>query len=90
MVDSDCHERLQKALQTTTTTIYEYSQKDCILYALSLGFTAQDLSLVYEHHQDFHPFPTLGVLTGFVDGARPYLGSVLPNFKPVSCICTYS
>ena len=76
-------DRFQQALQGRTTTNFQYTERDCILYALSLGFTAQDLSLVYEGSKTFHPFPTLGVLTGFVEGARPALDVLLPNFNPV-------
>ena len=84
MPDSERLQRLEEALQARTQTSFRYSERDCILYALSLGFTAQDLELVYEGFSNFHVFPTFGVLTGFVEGARPALASLLPNFKPVS------
>ncbi|KAK9831252.1 hypothetical protein WJX74_009518 [Apatococcus lobatus] len=79
-------DRLQEALQGRTTTDFQYTERDCILYALSLGVSAQNLSLVYEGFETFQPFPTLGVLTGFVHGARPALDSLLPNFNPANLL----
>ena len=83
MPDADRLLRLENALEESRTTTFDYTERDCILYALSLGFTAQDLDVVYEGSNSFHAFPTLGVLTGFVAGARPELASLLPNFHPV-------
>ena len=84
MQDNVRHGILEEAILRTTESSFEYTERDCILYALSIGSTVQDLDLVYERSPDFHAFPTLGVLTAFVPGARPALEDVLPNFNPVS------
>jgi acyl dehydratase len=49
-------------MPTASSSTWSYTPKDVILYALSVGATAEDLHLVYEHASDFRALPTFATL----------------------------
>ena len=66
------------------TSTWTYTEKDVILYALSLGCGWSQSRFVYENAADFAPLPTFGVLTlhnGGLDQAP--LQDLVPNYNPV-------
>ncbi|KAM5343921.1 hypothetical protein ACJ41O_012458 [Fusarium nematophilum] len=50
-------------------TKYTYSERDLILFALSIGASQTDLPLVFEGHKDFKALPVFGLIPFF--NARP-------------------
>ncbi|KAJ1979875.1 hypothetical protein H4R34_002669 [Dimargaris verticillata] len=63
---------------------FTYSERDVILYALGIGATRQDLSLVYESDAHFGPLPTFGVLPMY-KMAISY-DEFLPNYNPMKLL----
>ena len=63
---------------------YSYSERDVILYNLSVGATEQELHWTFENHEDFTPLPTFGVIPQFMSSSGISL-DFLPNFNPVRC-----
>ncbi|KAH7142758.1 hypothetical protein B0J13DRAFT_585468 [Dactylonectria estremocensis] len=62
-------------------TILSFTDKDIILYNLSLGATATQLPLVFEHSNEFHVLPTFGVIPG-TTASRPFkLEDLVPNYS---------
>ena len=61
---------------------YSYSERDVILYNLSIGASEQELHWTFENHEDFAALPTFGVIPQFMAGAGISL-DFLPNFNPV-------
>merc|ERR1711962_571154 len=74
----------------SSPTLYDYTFKDIILYALGIGVSTKDkygLRYLYENHADFAPLPTFsvipamsgldGLVTGQVPGLNFHLASVL-------------
>lgn len=61
---------------------YTYSERDVILYNLSIGATEQELHWTFENHEDFSPLPTFGVIPQFMTSFGISL-DFLPNFNPV-------
>ena len=61
---------------------YSYSERDVILYNLSVGATEQELRWTYENHEEFAALPTFGVVPQFMTSAEPPL-DFLPNLNPV-------
>ncbi|KAM5352895.1 hypothetical protein ACJ41O_005617 [Fusarium nematophilum] len=58
-----------------------FTDKDTILYNLSLGATATQMPLVFEHSSDFQVLPTFGVIPG-VMASRPFkLEDLVPNYS---------
>ncbi|KAF4468055.1 peroxisomal multifunctional beta-oxidation [Fusarium albosuccineum] len=58
-----------------------FTDKDVILYNLSLGATATQMPLVFEQNEDFHVLPTFGVIPG-TTASRPFkLEDLVPNFS---------
>jgi hypothetical protein len=61
---------------------YSYTERDVILYNLSVGATEKELQWTFEGDDQFAVIPTFGVIPQF-----PASGSVsfdfLPNFNPV-------
>ncbi|CAG9942652.1 unnamed protein product [Clonostachys rosea f. rosea IK726] len=52
-------------------TRYSYTQRDLILYALSVGIPHTDLPHVFEGHQDFGALPVFGLIP-FFNSQAPY------------------
>ena len=63
---------------------YLYSERDVILYNLSIGATEQELRWTFENHEDFAALPTFGVVPQFMSSSGIPL-DFLPNFNPVRC-----
>jgi multifunctional beta-oxidation protein len=61
---------------------YFYSERDVILYNLSIGATEQELCWTFENHEEFAALPTFGVIPQFMTSAGISL-DFLPNFNPV-------
>ena len=64
---------------------WAYTERDVILYALSLGCKRKEARYVYENHEDFAALPTFTVLSlyqGALGGVN--LSGILPNYNPVS------
>lgn len=67
---------------------YSYSERDVILYNLSIGATEQELHWTFETHEEFAALPTFGVIPQFMIGAGISL-DFLPNFNPVRTPLTF-
>ena len=68
------------------TFTWRYSERDVILYALSLGCRWDEKRYVYENAEDFGALPTFGVLPPYHDVLPSLpLHSIVPNFNPVRC-----
>jgi len=61
---------------------YSYSERDVILYNLSVGATEQELHWTFENHEEFAALPTFGVIPQFMTGAGISM-DFLPNYNPV-------
>ncbi|CAG9996211.1 unnamed protein product [Clonostachys byssicola] len=58
-----------------------FTDKEVLLYNLSLGGTPSQLPLVFEKHPDFHVLPSFGVIPG-TTASRPFkLEDLVPNFN---------
>ncbi|KAF9790898.1 multifunctional beta-oxidation protein [Thelephora terrestris] len=64
---------------------YHYSERDVILYNLSIGATEQELCWTYENHEDFGALPTFGVVPQFMSSSGAPL-DFLPNFNPAKLL----
>ena len=60
---------------------FSYSERDVVLYNLSVGATEQELHWSYENHEEFAPLPTFGVVPQFLASNGP--SDFLPDFNPV-------
>ena len=71
---------------------WTYTEKDVILYALSVGCTWDEAKFVYENNEDFAPLPTFGVLALHKEGALDALdlGKLVPNYNPVRLQCRHA
>ena len=66
------------------TSSWTYSERDVILYALSVGCTSEETAYVYECHAKFGVLPTFGVLPLYNGGLKSVdLSSLVPNYNPV-------
>ena len=65
---------------------WTYSEKDVILYALSVGCNCIEANNVYENDENFAPLPTFGVLALHKEGALDSIdfSKLVPNYNPVS------
>lgn len=64
-------------------TPFDYTERDVILYNLSLGSKRTQLPLVYENDESFQPLPTFGVIPWFNTQAPWNLSDIVPNFSPM-------
>ena len=64
-------------------SLFEYDDKDVILYNLSLGAHRAELPLVYENSDSFHALPTFGVVPSFGAESPWSLDQIVPNFSPM-------
>lgn len=67
------------------TQDYSYSERDVILYNLSIGATEQELHWTFENHEDFAVLPTFGVIPQFMTSSGISL-DFLPNFNPAKLL----
>ncbi|KAF9180123.1 hypothetical protein BGZ51_000098 [Haplosporangium sp. Z 767] len=63
--------------------VFEYSERDVILYNLGIGATRKDLHLVYENNDAFGAVPTFGVIPSFTAMNAVPFGEILPSFNPM-------
>ena len=64
---------------------WSYSERDVILYNLSVGCRWREQRYVYENSSEFAPLPTLAVIPPYHDVIPSVpLASVLPKYNPVS------
>lgn len=67
-------------------TQVSYTERDVILYNLSLNATKDQLSLVYENDNNFQALPTFGVIPQF-GAEKPFTESELvPNYAPTKLL----
>ncbi|KAL9112957.1 MAG: hypothetical protein Q9227_002822 [Pyrenula ochraceoflavens] len=64
-------------------TPFNYSDKDVILYNLSLGAKRTDLPLVFENDDNFQSLPTFGVVPYFNAQSPWEISELVPNFNPM-------
>lgn len=60
---------------------YTYSDREVILYNLSLGVHRSDLNLVYENARDFQALPTFGIVPTYFSKPSYDLKEVIPNYQ---------
>ncbi|KAJ2480206.1 hypothetical protein EV174_003790 [Coemansia sp. RSA 2320] len=60
---------------------FDYTKRDVVLYALGIGASRKDLSLVYENSDSFQTFPAFAVISTFHTNLD--LMSYLPPFNPM-------
>ena len=77
-------ENIEKAKRTDAEgTIFEYDDRDVILYNLGIGAKRNELSFVYESSDSFQALPTFGVVPYF-GASQPYnVDDIMPNFSPM-------
>jgi acyl dehydratase len=68
---------------TFTPEVFEYSERDVILYNLGIGAKRTDLHLVYENNEAFGAVPTFGVVPSFTAMNAIPFGEILPSFNPM-------
>ncbi|KAG0379486.1 hypothetical protein BGX24_000226 [Mortierella sp. AD032] len=71
-----------KAL-TFESEVFEYAERDVILYNLGIGAKRTDLNLVYENNEAFGAVPTFGVVPSFTAMNAVPFGDILPSFNPM-------
>ncbi|KAL6238517.1 hypothetical protein BDW75DRAFT_201484 [Aspergillus navahoensis] len=68
---------------STDGTPFDYTDRDVILYNLSLGAKRTDLPLVYENNEHFQALPTFGVIPWF-NTATPWdMNDIVKDFSPM-------
>lgn len=72
--------------QTPLSSVWQYSFRDAILYALSVGCKRTERKFVYENDADFATLPSFAVVA--VHKAKLDYQHLLPNFDPVRTILT--
>ncbi|KAH8100086.1 multifunctional beta-oxidation protein [Cristinia sonorae] len=84
--DSEDSELVAKAKELThEPQYYNYTEKDVILYNLSIGATEKDLKWVFENSEDFEALPTFGVIPQFETSYTIPL-DWLPNYNPAKLL----
>ena len=75
--------KIQQALEMTPTpSTYTYTDREAILYNISLGAPHTALPLVYENHPQFNVLPTFGIVPTYSSRAPYNLSDIIPNFDP--------
>ncbi|KMU92004.1 peroxisomal hydratase-dehydrogenase-epimerase [Coccidioides immitis H538.4] len=64
-------------------TSFDYTDRDVILYNVSLGAKRTQLPLVYENDDNFQPLPTFGVVPWFNTDIPWNMGEIVANFSPM-------
>ncbi|OJJ46581.1 hypothetical protein ASPZODRAFT_66013 [Penicilliopsis zonata CBS 506.65] len=68
---------------TTDGTPFDYTDRDVILYNLSVGAKRTDLPLVYEHNDHFQALPTYGVIPWFNTETPWTFDQIVKDFSPM-------
>ena len=88
MADKRDEERLKRIKefrrQTAPSSAWQYSFRDVILYALSVGCKRTERNFVYENDTDFATLPSFAVVA--VHKAKLDYQYLLPNFDPVRTV----
>jgi multifunctional beta-oxidation protein len=75
---------IEKAKKMTSQgTPFDYTDRDVILYNISLGAKRTDLPLVYENNENFQPLPTFGVIPWFNTQTPWNMEDLVANFSPM-------
>ncbi|KAL1982791.1 hypothetical protein VTN96DRAFT_907 [Rasamsonia emersonii] len=75
---------IEKAKKMTSQgTPFEYTDRDVILYNISLGAKRTDLPLVYENNENFQALPTFGVIPWFNTQTPWNMEDIVANFSPM-------
>ena len=84
IVNHEILDNIEKAKQMESEgTIFEYDDRDVILYNLGIGAKRTDLHFVYENSDSFQALPTFGVVPYF-GASQPYnFDDIMPNFSPM-------
>ncbi|CAG8545378.1 946_t:CDS:2 [Funneliformis caledonium] len=61
--------------------VFEYKERDVMLYALGIGATRKDLQWVYENSDNFSVIPTFGVIPAIILSNTLPLSEVLGDFN---------
>lgn len=64
-------------------TKFDYTDRDVILYNVSLGAKRTQLPLVYENDENFQALPTFGVVPWFNTDIPWNMGEIVANFSPM-------
>lgn len=82
--DPEDSELVAKAKQhTEPPSIYNYTERDVILYNLGVGATEKELQWTFEGDDEFSVLPTFGVIPQFM-AMSSFPLNWLPDFNPVS------
>ncbi|BDD56048.1 bifunctional hydroxyacyl-CoA dehydrogenase/enoyl-CoA hydratase fox2 [Monascus purpureus] len=82
--DNSILKAIEKAKTLTSDgTVYDYTDREVILYNLSLGAKRTDLPLVYENDENFQPLPTFGVVPYFNADIPWSFDEIVANFSPM-------
>ncbi|KAJ5659249.1 Peroxisomal hydratase-dehydrogenase-epimerase [Penicillium longicatenatum] len=73
----------QAKAASTDGTAFDYTDRDVILYNLSLGAKRTDLPLVYENHEQFQALPSFGVVPWFNTAVPWSFDDIVKNFSPM-------
>lgn len=75
---------IEKAKKLTAEgTPFDYTDRDVILYNISLGARRTELPLVYENNEDFQALPTFGVVPWFNTSVPWSMDDIVKNFSPM-------
>ncbi|KAI5288673.1 bifunctional hydroxyacyl-CoA dehydrogenase/enoyl-CoA hydratase fox2 [Ascosphaera aggregata] len=82
--DAEILANIEKAKKATAEgTRFDWTDREVILYALSLGAKRTELPLVYENNENFQVLPTFGVLPWF-NASMPFsFDHLVKNFSPM-------
>ncbi|KAI1612333.1 peroxisomal hydratase-dehydrogenase-epimerase [Exophiala viscosa] len=73
--------KIQNAISMKPTpTTYTYSDRDVILYNLSLGARRTQLDLVYENSNNFQALPTFGIVPNYHSTVPWQTKDIIPNY----------
>lgn len=61
--------------------IFNYTERDCILYNLGLGATSKELSLTYENDPNFHVLPSFAVIPFMTSITALNMNKLVENFN---------
>ena len=75
------YSKIQEALKMKgTPSTYTYTDREAILYNISMGAKYTDLPLVYEGSKDFQVLPTFGVVPTYHSEAPYSMQNIVPNY----------
>ena len=83
-VNQEILQNIEKAkTMESEGSVFQYDDRDVILYNLGIGAKRTDLPFVYESSDSFQALPTFGVVPYF-GASHPYnIDDIMPNFSPM-------